>query len=425
MKSTNCSNFAVYRNTPKKQLAVLDALAMFQRLPDLAESSTRAPLTPSPARVLTIDELAHTDDHQNCPACKALNAALQVERKNIASLTFTESRLYWTARRVQATGIRTGTHQRDDAYMEALEHFFGTMRLRDITPGHLAAYQIARSKNSVKTNQGDTKPWKRRAGNSTINHELALLGRILTHCRLWKNLKDYYFPKPVPKWSPREIMTEEDEEKFFLEGANHPQAQLAYWVACLTNNTTASGSELRFLRFKHIFLRPAGEISEIYIPPEGCKNEVRPRKIALNRTAKWAIQQLYRRALQLGCADPDDYLFPFWIHRGKYDPTRPASKTFLRKSWAALIKATGQPDLKPHDLRHHCVTRLLESGVDPETVRSIAGHLRPEMTEYYSHQRKGVKYEALKRIEPKKPPQKERRRVERMPRPDIKQRAES
>jgi integrase len=406
------------RPASKKQLDVLEALAVFQRLPEL-DRSPEAPVPVAPARIFPIDELAHTEDHSNCPACKALNAALQVERKNIAGLTFAQARLYWMARRVQSTGLKEGTHERDDAYMEALEHFFGPMRLRDISPGNLASYQLARAKNSMRVGEADTHPWQRRAGNSTINHELALLGRILSHCRLWKNLKDYYFPRPVPKWSPREIMSEEDEEKFFLEGARFPQAQLAYQVACLSNNTTATGSELRYIRLKHIFLHPAGEISEIYIPPEGVKNESRPRKISLNRTAKWAVQQLYRRALQLGATDPDHYLFPFWIHRGKYDPTRPASKTFLRKSWAALIKATGQPDLKPHDLRHHCITRLLERGADPETVRAIAGHVRPEMTEYYSHHRKGVKYKALKKIDPaeKRPPSQERRRVQRMPRP--------
>jgi integrase len=302
------------------------------------------------------------------------------------------------------------------------------MHLRDVTPGHLRAYQIARAKNSMRTGAGDTRPWKRRAENSTINHELALLGRMLQHCRLWKNLKDYYFPLPVPKWSPREIMSEEDEAEFFRKGASDPQAQLAYLVACVTNNTTASGSELRFLRLKHVFLRPVREISEIFIPPEGIKKISRSRKIALNRTAKWAMQQLYRRALQLGSADPEDFLFPFWIHRGLYDPTRPASKTFLRKSWARLRSVTGHPELRPHDLRHSCITRLLEEGNDPETVRSIAGHLTPEMTEYYSHQRRRVKYNALKKIDPpeampatkpvRKPPQQERRRVERLPRPE-------
>lgn len=267
-------------------------------------------------------------------------------------------------------------------------------------------------RNRVRVDDdADSRPWKHQAENSTINHELALLCRILSHCRLWKNLKEYYFPLPVPKWSPRSIMEEEEEAEFFARGVEDPQARLAYLVACLTNNTTAASSELRFMRLKHIFLRPGREISEIYIPPEGVKNESRRRKIALNRTAKWAIGQLYARALQLGCADPEDFLFPFWIHRGKYDPTRPTSKTFLRKSWARLRVVTGHPELCPDDLRHHCITRMLEEGEDPETVRAIAGHLQPEMTEYYSHLRKRVKYEAVRKIEPgaKKPPQRERR----------------
>ncbi len=406
----------IMKTQAHKQLAALDALSLFQQLPELDDISeaTAVPAPAPAARILPIDDLAHTPDHHECPACKAFDAALQVQRKNIASLTFSEARLYWATRRIQETGIKAGTHERDDAYMEALNHFFAPIRLRDITPGHLRSYQMARSKNTMRVESGDTKPWRRRAENSTINHELALLGRILGHCRLWKNLKEYYFPLPVPKWSPREIMSEEDEAEFFRRGAHDPQAQLAYLVACLTNNTTASGSELRFLRFKYIFLRPAAEISEIYIPPEGVKNESRPRKISLNRTARWATQQLYRRSLQLGCSDPDDFLFPFWIHRGLYDPKRPASKTFLRKSWARLRKITGHPELRPHDLRHNCITRLLEEGNNPETVRSIAGHLRPEMTEYYSHQRKRVKYAAVQKIDPeRKPPQKERRKGQR------------
>jgi integrase len=405
-----------------KQFSALEVLTLFQHLPEL-DVAPEAAVPVAPSRVFSINELAHSPDHQDCPACKALDAALQVGRKNIAGLLFADARAYWAMRRVQATKLKAGTHERDDAYMEALSRFF-SMRLRDITPGHLRAYQMARAKNSMRVGVGDTHPWKRRAENSTINHELALLGRILNHCRLWKNLKDYYFPLPVPKWSPREIMSEEDEAEFFRAGACDPQAQLAYLVACITNNTTASGSELRFLRLKHLFLRPAREISEIYIPPEGVKNESRPRKIALNRTARWAFDQLYRRALQLGSASPEDFLFPFWIHRGKYDATRPASKTFLRKSWARLRLITGHPELCPHDLRHNCITRLLEEGNEPETVRSIAGHLRPEMTEYYSHQRRRVKYNALKKIDPpepkpeKKPAHAERRRVQRMPRPE-------
>ena len=394
------------KSLARNQLTVLNALELFRQLPDVDATVHEGPLSCVPAPVALIDDLPHTPNHLNCPACNAFNAALQVQRKNIASLTFGEARLYWSARRLQVNSLKGGTHERDDAYLDALEHFFVGLRLREITPGHLRAYQIARRKNCLRVDDADTRPWRRAAENSTINHELALLGRMLVHCRLWKNLKEYYFPLPVPRWSPRTIMEESEEAEFFARGALDQQARLAYLVACLTNNTTAAGSELRFLRLKHIFLRPAREISEIYIPPEGCKNESRPRKIALNRTARAAVHELLQRAIRLGCCAPDHFLFPFWIKRGLYDPARPASKTFLRKSWARLRLVTGRPDLRPHDLRHHCITRMLEEGEDPETVRSIAGHLRPEMTEYYSHQRKRVKYRAVARIDPsaKKPP---------------------
>jgi integrase len=226
---------------------------------------------------------------------------------------------------------------------------------------------------------------------------------------LWEKIKPYYSPLGIPNWSPRDVLTEEDEEKLFSIAASHPEAQLAYWVACITNNTTAAGCELRGLRLKNLFLKDGKEISEIYVPADAVKNNSRPRKIALNRTAKWAIEQCYRRAMQLGACQPDHYLFPLRLnrektedqskHRDKYDPTRPASRWFLRKSWDKLRAATGLHQLNPHDLRHQCITRMLENGVMPETVRAIAGHVTEEMMQYYSHIRRQAKYDAVLAIE--------------------------
>lgn len=390
------------------QIAALNLLDVLVQLPPLEDEDALATLVSapaksvSPARVFEFDNLEHDHTTENCPACKAYNAALQAEKKNISSLTFSEARIFWKLRRAQSTSIKSGTHSRDDEYMEALDRFFGPIRLRNILPGHLKAYQIARQNNRLRVNGVDTQPWKHSSGHSTINHELALLGRILGHCRLWKGIKEYYFPLAIPKWSPREIMSEEEEEAFFRDGVKFPKARLAYLIACTTNNTSASGSELRYVRLKHVFLRDEKKISEIYISEEGVKNDNRPRIISLNLTARWAIAQLYKRALKLGCYEPDHFLLPFREKRNKYVPTQPAGKTFLRKSWAALREATGHPELQPHDLRHQCITRLLESGVDPETARSIAGHIRPEMTEYYSHHRKRVKHKAVMAIEPKR-----------------------
>jgi integrase len=87
--------------------------------------------------------------------------------------------------------------------------------------------------------------------------------------------------------------------------------------------------------------------------------------------------------------------------KSEFDPTRQASKSWLRKSWDKLRTATGFYDLSPHDLRFHCITRMLENDVAPETVIAIAGHVGINMMRYYAHQRTRVKYAAVMAIQPK------------------------
>lgn len=299
--------------------------------------------------------------------------------------------------------LKERTHESTLGYLEALKRFFGKIRLCDITAGQIREYQIARGANSLLLEGTKTAPWTNIAGHSIINHEISALGQMLKHCKLWPRIKPYYFPLSIPKWSPRQILSEEDEEELFRIGSEHPEVALAYWVAAITNNTTAAGCELRGLRLKHIFLRP-DDISEVYIPEEAVKNNSRPRKIALNRTAKWAIEQCYKRALKLGSTNPEHFLFPFRTKRNHHDPTRQASRWFLRNNWNKLRSVTGFKELNPHDLRHQCITKMLENDVNPETVRAIAGHVTSEMMQYYSHHRRRAKYEAVLALEPKKKP---------------------
>ncbi|MET8861981.1 tyrosine-type recombinase/integrase [Nonomuraea sp. NPDC004580] len=41
----------------------------------------------------------------------------------------------------------------------------------------------------------------------------------------------------------------------------------------------------------------------------------------------------------------------------------------LRRSWGAIRSAAGLGDMRFHDLRHTCVTLLLNLGVPPQVVR--------------------------------------------------------
>ncbi|MFJ2033861.1 tyrosine-type recombinase/integrase [Streptosporangium sp. NPDC087985] len=58
----------------------------------------------------------------------------------------------------------------------------------------------------------------------------------------------------------------------------------------------------------------------------------------------------------------------------------------LRRSWGAIRKAAGLGDMRFHDLRHTCVTLLLNLGVLPQGVRDIVGHSDIEVTmTIYAH----------------------------------------
>jgi Phage integrase family len=116
--------------------------------------------------------------------------------------------------------------------------------------------------------------------------------------------------------------------------------------------------------------------------------------------AKWAVSKVHQRTLKLGSTKPEHYLFPIRVKGNEYDPTRLATRWCLRCSWNHLRDNSGFHQLRPHDLRHHAIPRMLENEVDGELVNAISGHVGKRMREFYSHQRVRVRYEAAQAIEP-------------------------
>jgi integrase len=58
----------------------------------------------------------------------------------------------------------------------------------------------------------------------------------------------------------------------------------------------------------------------------------------------------------------------------------------IRRSWHPLREELGLGDLPFHDLRHTCVTLLLDEGVPPHIVQAIAGHANLKVTmDIYAH----------------------------------------
>jgi integrase len=68
-----------------------------------------------------------------------------------------------------------------------------------------------------------------------------------------------------------------------------------------------------------------------------------------------------------------------------------------RSAWRAALKRAGL-QLRFHDLRHTCITKLAESQASEQTLMAISGHVSRRMIEHYSHIRMEAKRTALDAI---------------------------
>jgi integrase len=72
----------------------------------------------------------------------------------------------------------------------------------------------------------------------------------------------------------------------------------------------------------------------------------------------------------------------------------------LRRSWHALRERAGLPTVRFHDLRHSCVTLLLDLGVPPHIVMRIVGHATLDVTMgIYAHAALEEQRQALRKLE--------------------------
>lgn len=310
----------------------------------------------------------------------------------LQSLSFEEAAKHWLELKRLHCEAKTIKSYRD--YLHRAGFAFAGMKLKEIHIGHFEEYQ--------RRNRITYHP-------TAVNHDLNAVSQILRKANLWKAVEEHYHPLKVPKWQPPKVLTEEQEDAFFKLAASNPEWNLAYWVASLTNNTSAHGKELRVLQLKHICLEEDPPL--VYIP-DG-KNDYRPRAIPLNEVGVKQIKRLLARAASLGATQPDHFVFPFRVKRNMFDPTRCASESWLKKRWKKLVdKAveinpeTGKPTvpfrIKPGNLRHQIITKLLEAGTPEHTTMAIVGHARREMLDYYSKTRINAKKAALSAIMPGK-----------------------
>jgi integrase len=249
------------------------------------------------------------------------------------------------------------------------------------------------------------------AGPRTCNLECRVLRTCLKEAKVWTPIADDFEMLPEDHEGPGKALTD-DQEKILLDtAASKPEWNTAYLCALAAGATTMRGCELRGLRIKDVDLMAR----EVHIRKTKRRTGgVRP--IPLNPESMYAFARLIERAAALGATEPDHYLLPRCLSRetrnpdrsAGFDPARPQGG--WRSAWRSLrreaakraaeqgIDPTPFPRLRFHDLRHHSITRLAESGASDQVIMAIAGHLSPKMTKHYSHIRDRAKRAAVEAL---------------------------
>jgi integrase len=293
-----------------------------------------------------------------------------------AGVTVEHSAEMYLSKRAALVSASTIRLERDA--LKPITRHIGSLFIGRIMPETLTSYVTARKSEGI--------------GNRTINMEIGVLRKILKRWKLWGALSEHYKALPEPRDIGRALSPSE-ESRLFAVASSRPEWTVAFCASLIAANTTAGGCELRNLRLKDV------ELSTRTLFVKVGKNRFRVRAIPLNQTATWAVTRLLERAALLGSVSPEHYLLPKRISGELYDPSQPASRWAWRTAWRKLTEQAGLNRLRPHDLRHHAITKLAESQASEQTIMAIAWHVSREMLEHYSHIRLEAKRKALESLD--------------------------
>jgi len=254
----------------------------------------------------------------------------------------------------------------------------GPRLLCDIGPDAVASYQ-ARRKSAG-------------ASARTINKELQVLRQMLKRHKLWASLQgDVKFEKEHSNIG--KALAREEEKSLLTACASNP---LLNAVVTLALNTALRKNEIRTLRWNQIDFEKRTLIVG-KAKTEGGSGRVIPlNQPAFDALVKWAGKLVE--------SDSADYVFPACEAAGierehpdkeRIDPSKPI--TSWRSAWRAALKRA-KLQIRFHDLRHTCITKLAESQASEHTLMAIAGHVSRKMIEHYSHIRMEAKRAALDAI---------------------------
>jgi len=322
----------------------------------------------------------------NKKIAQAEQGKLTVASQSFARLAFGEAAdKYLASRKLE---LSPSSYLKEKQLLVRPREYFQATPLNKISAERLIDYREWRAAQSV--------------GAAMLNMEIGVIRRILKRAKLWHTLADDVKPLKEPRSIGR-AMTPDEKTQLLETASLKPEWETACWATILALSTTMRACEIKALRWRDINL-----LDETLTVPKS-KTEAGERIIPLTPDAYEVLVKLRARAEMFGNVESSHFVFATFkpvgrfdgkkmlgMHASSFDPTRPIGS--WKKAWRKLREKAGLKGLRFHDLRHHAVTELAESGASEQTILAIAGHVSRRMLERYSHIRLEAKRNALQAL---------------------------
>lgn len=241
--------------------------------------------------------------------------------------------------------------------------FFGKMKLREITYGHLLGYRDSRFKAHTQ--------YKRQRTFATWNREAAVLQRIFNiACQQgWLLKNPFKSGDPLINVSAErrreKILTIAEEARLLEACDSHPyRTHLKALLIFLVDTGCRKGEALK-LRWRSVCF----DSRVINIEATTTKT-LRSRQVVMTDRVAKELTARYEASTR----DANAPVFSI---------TNNVRKSFASACKVAGIKHGGIDGLTLHSLRHTAATRLVQSGMNPQLAGRLLGHSQPRTTYRY------------------------------------------
>jgi integrase len=263
-------------------------------------------------------------------------------------------------RYIEYAKLHKRSWKRDVQMLANLQAFFGSAKLRDITPLRVEEYQRDRIKAVCP---------------ATSNREMALLKHMFNMAERWgqhQGSNPVRFVRFLPEDNLRfETLTEEQEKALLLASPPYLREMIVFAV-----NTGLRTSDIFNLQWMEVDIEQK-RLKKIV------KKSAKPLSLPLNEAAFAVIET--RFAVSQG-----PYVF--------YNPMTGDRFKDVKGAMAVAVRRAGLPKITWHMFRHTFASRMTRDGVDIVTVKELLGHADIKTTMRYAHSNDDAKRRAVQRL---------------------------